>query len=125
VQAKDAGEETNMAHGEAEHGSAESEQHYLLGQHGLAGRHMRWVCGAGPQPVDCAVGDRVDDEADAEAQDAPPEAPLDEGRTIGPERRGPAVCQSSRQGWAGAHRHGAVRPRARANRRERPPDRWC
>jgi len=41
-----------------------------------------------------------------------------------PPGRAPA-CRSERPGWAGAHRHLAVRPRRRANRRERPPDRWC
>ena len=118
-----------MAHGEAEHGSAESEQHYLLGGHDVPGRHLRWVCGAGPQPVDEPVVKGVTDvapDAPAEAADAPgAEPPVDEGRTLVPARRGPAVCRSSRAGWAGAHRHGAVRPRARATRRERPPDRWC
>lgn len=38
--------------------------------------------------------------------------------------RSPA-CRTDRQGWAGAHRHGGVRPRQRAARRERPPRRWC
>jgi hypothetical protein len=104
-----------MAHGEAEHGSAEGEQHYVLGP-GLPSRHLRWVCGAGPHGVE---------EAPEPDEVAPSEPPLDEGRTLTPDRRGPAVCRSSRVGWAGAHRHGAVRPRARATRRERPPDRWC
>ncbi|MDQ7903162.1 hypothetical protein RB614_01335 [Phytohabitans sp. ZYX-F-186] len=121
-----------MAHGEAEHGSAESEQHYLLGEHGVPSRHLRWVCGAGPQPVEEAVPQvapgaaGVASGAPMEASDAPVgELSPDEGRTLVPERRGPAVCRSSHPGWAGAHRHGAVRPRARATRRERPPDRWC
>jgi hypothetical protein len=114
-----------MAHGEAEHGSAESEQHYLLGEHGVPGRHLRWVCGAGPQPVEEAVQPAALGVEGIPAEDAEDEPPLDEGRTLVPERRGPAVCRSSRAGWAGAHRHGAVRPRARATRRERPPDRWC
>lgn len=114
-----------MAHGEAEHGSAESEQHYLLGEHGVPSRHLRWVCGAGPQPVEEAVPPATLDVEGAPADDEAVEPPLDEGRTLLPERRGPAVCRSSRAGWAGAHRHGAVRPRARATRRERPPDRWC
>ncbi|MFC0533186.1 hypothetical protein [Phytohabitans kaempferiae] len=117
-----------MAHGEAEHGSAESEQHYLLGEHGLPGRQLRWVCGAGPQPVEESVPSGASGAVSAEA-DAQPvplvEPPADEGRTVVPERHGPAVCRSSRSGWAGAHRHGAVRPRARATRRERPPGRWC
>jgi hypothetical protein len=113
-----------MAHGEAEHGSAESEQHYLLGEYGVPGRHLRWVCGAGPQPVEESVPGAPDAPASAaEAEVADP--PTDEGRTLVPGRRGPAVCRSSHAGWAGAHRHGAVRPQARATRRERPPDRWC
>ncbi|WP_326556013.1 hypothetical protein [Micromonospora sp. NBC_01813] len=35
------------------------------------------------------------------------------------------TCRAYQQGWAGAHRHLGVRPRQRANRRERPPHRWC
>lgn len=34
-------------------------------------------------------------------------------------------CRTERQGWAGAHLHGAVRPRRRAAGRGRPPGRWC
>ncbi|MEE6262243.1 hypothetical protein [Plantactinospora sonchi] len=34
-------------------------------------------------------------------------------------------CQTDRPGWAGAHRHGAVRPSRRRVRRDRPPHRWC
>lgn len=34
-------------------------------------------------------------------------------------------CRMQRLGWAVAHRHGAVRPRSRVRRRERPPHRWC
>ncbi len=34
-------------------------------------------------------------------------------------------CRTERQGWAGAHLHGAVRPRRRAVGRGRPPGRWC
>ncbi|BCB79047.1 hypothetical protein GCM10022251_42470 [Phytohabitans flavus] len=121
-----------MTHGEAEHGSVEGEQHYLLGEHVVPGRVLRWVCGAGPQPVEESVppaapgATDVASGAPVEASDDPvDEPPPDEGRTLVPERRGPAVCRSSRAGWAGAHRHGAVRPQARATRRERPPDRWC
>ncbi|MBF9132544.1 hypothetical protein I0C86_26855 [Plantactinospora sp. S1510] len=42
---------------------------------------------------------------------------VDCGRTPG--------CRTDRPGWAGAHRHGAVRPSRRAVRRDRPPRRWC
>jgi hypothetical protein len=34
-------------------------------------------------------------------------------------------CRSELRGWAGAHLHGAVRPRRRAPGRGRPPSRWC
>jgi len=35
------------------------------------------------------------------------------------------TCQTNLRGWAGAHLHGAVRPRRRAAGRGRPPGRWC
>ncbi|WP_306212671.1 hypothetical protein [Actinoplanes sp. RD1] len=34
-------------------------------------------------------------------------------------------CRTHLHGWAGAHVHGAVRPRRRAAGRGRPPRRWC
>ena len=34
-------------------------------------------------------------------------------------------CRTDLRGWAGAHLHGAVRPRRRAAGRGRPPGRWC
>lgn len=34
-------------------------------------------------------------------------------------------CRTGLHGWAGAHLHGAVRPRRRAAGRGRPPGRWC
>jgi hypothetical protein len=34
-------------------------------------------------------------------------------------------CRTELRGWAGAHLHGAVRPRRRAVGRGRPPSRWC
>jgi hypothetical protein len=34
-------------------------------------------------------------------------------------------CRTELRGWAGAHLHGAVRPRRRAAGRGRPPGRWC
>jgi hypothetical protein len=35
------------------------------------------------------------------------------------------TCRTDLRGWAGAHLHGAVRPRRRAAGRGRPPGRWC
>jgi hypothetical protein len=34
-------------------------------------------------------------------------------------------CRADRPGWAGGHRHGAVRPPRRIIRRDRPARRWC
>lgn len=34
-------------------------------------------------------------------------------------------CQTRLAGWAGAHLHGAVRPRRGKTVRGRPPRRWC
>jgi hypothetical protein len=46
----------------------------------------------------------------------------DEPVVQGPSRVG---CRTELRGWAGAHLHGAVRPRRRAAGRGRPPGRWC
>jgi hypothetical protein len=35
------------------------------------------------------------------------------------------TCRTQLRGWAGAHLHGAVRPRRRAAGHGRPPGRWC
>lgn len=48
--------------------------------------------------------------------------PGDEPAVDLPER---GACRSNLRGWAGAHLHGAVRPRRRAAGRGRPPGRWC
>jgi hypothetical protein len=48
----------------------------------------------------------------------PPDEPAGED----PPRGG---CRTELRGWAGAHLHGAVRPRRRAAGRGRPPGRWC
>ncbi|MET0418615.1 MAG: hypothetical protein ABW022_21585 [Actinoplanes sp.] len=54
---------------------------------------------------------------------APPTAqPVDDDVVPGPSRVG---CRTDLRGWAGAHLHGAVRPRRRAAGRGRPPGRWC
>ena len=59
------------------------------------------------------------------APDEPPATPVvppvDE-TVPGPSRVG---CRTELRGWAGAHLHGAVRPRRRAAGRGRPPGRWC
>ncbi|WP_438871419.1 hypothetical protein [Paractinoplanes lichenicola] len=51
------------------------------------------------------------------------ELPADQDE-VGP---GPSrgACRTELRGWAGAHLHGAVRPRRRAAGRGRPPGRWC
>ena len=46
----------------------------------------------------------------------------DEPGAFVPSRGG---CRTELRGWAGAHLHGAVRPRRRAAGRGRPPGRWC
>ncbi|GAA0813057.1 hypothetical protein [Spirilliplanes yamanashiensis] len=62
------------------------------------------------------------------ADGAPADAALDEPATPLEDEPGPGSrggCMTERQGWAGAHLHGAVRPRRRAVGRGRPPGRWC
>jgi len=51
-----------------------------------------------------------------------PTPPVEEEPVSGPTRLG---CRTELRGWAGAHLHGAVRPRRRAVRHGRPPGRWC
>jgi hypothetical protein len=64
--------------------------------------------------ADGAVGEPVVEE--------PTHLPDDETTEEAPARGG---CRTERRGWAGAHLHGAVRPRRRAVGRGRPPGRWC
>jgi hypothetical protein len=52
-----------------------------------------------------------------------PETPVTEDEPGPTPSRG--ACRTELRGWAGAHLHGAVRPRRRAARRGRPPSRWC
>lgn len=68
-------------------------------------------------PVCAEAAEPVVDEHPAGAGQAE-----DEPAAFGPERVG---CRTDLRGWAGAHAHGAVRPRRRASRRARPPGRWC
>ncbi|MEU4623137.1 hypothetical protein AB0G04_24585 [Actinoplanes sp. NPDC023801] len=61
---------------------------------------------------------------DPALDDSPAVSPADEELIVDPrtERVG---CRTELRGWAGAHLHGAVRPRRRAAGRGRPPGRWC
>ena len=65
----------------------------------------------------CADSDPPAEELHTAAP-APDEEPL----AYVPTRVG---CRTPLRGWAGAHLHGAVRPRRRAIGRGRPPGRWC
>ncbi|GLY97694.1 hypothetical protein [Actinoplanes sp. NBRC 103695] len=60
----------------------------------------------------------------ADADDTQPASPAvtPEDDEDTPARGG---CRTRLRGWAGAHLHGAVRPRRRAAGRGRPPGRWC
>ena len=62
-------------------------------------------------------------EKPAEPEDSPAGvAPADEPAGFVPGRVG---CRTELRGWAGAHLHGAVRPRRRSAGHGRPPGRWC
>ncbi|MEU8169507.1 hypothetical protein [Micromonospora sp. NPDC049004] len=110
-----------MAHGEAEHGCAQGEP-CRLGHHDpqAAGKPRRPVGGASAHPAESTGGrpaERADDDVAVPRQRATEPAPPEPDDVTG--------CRSELPGWAGAHRHGPVRPRQRATRRERPPRRWC
>ena len=115
-----------MAHGEADPGCADADsQPHTPDESGriTSGRQIRRICA---EPT----AERVRrDRPDADPTDEPPAEPLADhvaDPAAGPILFGRApACRSERPGWAGAHRHGAVRPRRRATRKERPPDRWC
>jgi hypothetical protein len=63
----------------------------------------------------CTGDDELGEEAALDLADEPViEIPVQRG-----------TCQTHLRGWAGAHLHGAVRPRRRAAGRGRPPGRWC
>ncbi len=49
-------------------------------------------------------------------------SPIEDELDSTPSRGG---CRTELRGWAGAHLHGAVRPRRRVVGRGRPPKRWC
>ncbi|MFG1952635.1 hypothetical protein [Micromonospora sp. NPDC048830] len=106
-----------MAHGEAEHGCAQGEC-CRPGHHEppAAAKHHRRA--AGPAHLPEPVPTWGDDDLPVPRQRTP-ESP------VGGELARAGSCLSELPGWAGAHRHGPVRPRHRAIRRERPPRRWC
>ncbi|MEU5905415.1 hypothetical protein ABZ780_13690 [Micromonospora sp. NPDC047467] len=111
-----------MAHGEAEHGCAQGEP-CRPGHHDpqATGKPRRPVGGLPAHPAESTGGrpaERADDDLAVPRQRAGEPALPDEPDDD-------AGCRSDLPGWAGAHRHGPVRPRQRATRRERPPRRWC
>ncbi|WP_431934985.1 hypothetical protein [Micromonospora sp. RP3T] len=103
-----------MAHGEAEHGCAQHE-------HCRPGHDQPRRAGL-THPGEPAAGrssERADDEPSAPRQRVvEPAGPTADPAPI-------QGCRSDQAGWAGGHRHGAVRPGNRTSRRERPPRRWC
>ncbi|GAA2690083.1 hypothetical protein [Actinoplanes palleronii] len=62
-------------------------------------------------------------EIDAVLEDLP--SASEEEPIVVSEEPGRVGCRTELRGWAGAHLHGAVRPRRRAAGRGRPPGRWC
>ncbi|MEV6488099.1 hypothetical protein AB0M20_05575 [Actinoplanes sp. NPDC051633] len=69
------------------------------------------------------MSDRDDGRLCAEPAEAEePVSPAEDDADYVPARVG---CRSRLRGWAGAHLHGAVRPRRRVAGRGRPPGRWC
>ncbi|MEU1812434.1 hypothetical protein O7622_26095 [Micromonospora sp. WMMD1076] len=109
-----------MAQGEAEHGCAQGEACRRGHDQPATATHPRRPClnHQGEQPAG-RVPERAEDEPGVPRQRAAEPAHLADDE---PADRS---CRSDLSGWAGAHRHGAVRPRNRTARRERPPRRWC
>ncbi|PZG00093.1 hypothetical protein [Micromonospora deserti] len=114
-----------MAHGEAEHGCAQGEP-CRTGHHeqqAAAKHHRRLVGGSPTHPGEAAAG-RASERAEEDVP-IPRQRAVEPALPGDPEPGGAPGCRSELPGWAGAHRHGPVRPRQRAVRRERPPRRWC
>jgi hypothetical protein len=76
----------------------------------------------GPLCAEAEQAAAEESQTPANAASATATAPLDEPVEDVPHRVG---CRTELRGWAGAHLHGAVRPRRRAVGRGRPPGRWC
>ncbi|MFY1703571.1 hypothetical protein ACN28G_17830 [Micromonospora sp. WMMA1923] len=109
-----------MAHGEAEHGCAQGET-CRPGQHeqSTGAKHHRRTAGGPPYP-----GEPIPERADEEPT-VPRQRVAEPPTVADPASTAEQGCLSDLPGWAGAHRHGPVRPRRRGGRRERPPQRWC
>ncbi|MFE9652400.1 hypothetical protein [Micromonospora sp. NPDC006431] len=111
-----------MAHGEAENGCAQGEP-CRPGPHDqpVSAKHPRRAGLTHPAETPAGWGpERGDDDPPAPRQRAAePVLPAL------PEPVPSQSCCSDLPGWAGAHQHGAVRPRNRMVRRDRPPRRWC
>lgn len=119
-----------MAQGEAGNGCADEEVSPLTGGsepeppvHGPPTLGTtRWVCGIGPRELDPPVLDEEPEPDDG----IDPDDVVPDGSTVLVFRGTvPSTCLTDLHGWAGAHRHGGVRPTRRKNRRQRPPRRWC
>ncbi|MGK5742121.1 hypothetical protein [Micromonospora sp. URMC 103] len=114
-----------MAQGEAEHGCARGEP-CRPGHHDQqpSAKHRRLTGGLPSYPADPAgarPAERAEDDAPVPRQRAGEPVPSAEPEPVADE----PGCRSDLPGWAGAHRHGPVRPPQRGGRRERPPRRWC
>ncbi|MEU4679915.1 hypothetical protein [Micromonospora sp. NPDC023737] len=123
-----------MAQGEADHGCARGEPCRPGNDQQAAAKPRRLTGGLPPFPTDPAAGrsgpaepapgrgaERPEEDVAVPRQRSGEPVPPAEPEPTEP-RSG---CRSELPGWAGAHRHGAVRPPLRDVRRERPPRRWC
>ncbi|MFC0504119.1 hypothetical protein [Micromonospora costi] len=113
-----------MAQGEAEHGCAQGEPCRPVQHDPQASAKHRRPVGGMPYPADPAGArpvERAEDDVAVPRQRAgDPVVPVEPEDPVGD-----VGCRSDLPGWAGAHRHGPVRPPQRGSRRERPPRRWC
>lgn len=113
-----------MAHGEAEHACAQGDP-CLLGHHEQqnSGKHHHRRVNLGTPHLAEPAGRPVETCRPVEDETAVPRQRIAD--CVEPEPVRQSACRSELPGWAGAHRHGPVRPSQRATRRERPPRRWC
>ncbi|QDY09993.1 hypothetical protein FJK98_24910 [Micromonospora sp. HM134] len=117
-----------MAHGEADHGCAQGEpcRPGHPDQPPAARPHRRMAT----EQV-CRAAERADDELTlprqrgTETVDGAASRPAAEPGPTGQPDTPARACRSDLAGWAGAHRHGPVRPGRRRQRVQRPPHRWC